>query len=153
MKTRIFLAILSLLVLITVTAGNRPDDAKVLQGTWIPTKAELGGVGMGSDTLKIITLKIDNGKYEVTAETLDKGTYTINPDAKPKALDITGVEGPNAGKKILAIYEFKGDTLRVCYNLGPGPRPTEFQSPAGSAYFLATYKRKPKDVPAPPTTN
>ncbi len=150
MKIRAFLSILLLSTLMTATAGPRPGDSKVIQGTWIPTKAELGGVGMSPDTLKLITLKIDDGKYEVTAEVVDKGTYAINPDAKPKTLDISGVEGPNAGKKILAIYELKGDTLRVCYNLGPGPRPTEFQSPVGSNHFLATYKRKPAADPARP---
>ncbi len=152
MKMRAFLSMLLLSILMTATAGNRPGDTKVIQGAWIPTKAELGGIGMGSDTLKIITLKIDDGKYEVTAEVVDKGTYTMNPDATPKTIDITGVEGPNAGKKILAIYELKGDTLRICYNLGPGPRPTEFQSPVGSTHFLATYKRKKAD-PIPPAAN
>ena len=60
--------------------------------------------------------------------------------AKPKALDITGTEGPNKGKKIPAIYERNGDTLRVCYDLSGKSRPAEFKTTAGTRLFLVDYK-------------
>jgi uncharacterized protein (TIGR03067 family) len=72
----------------------------------------------------------------------DRGTCKLDPSAKPKALDITGTEGPNKGKTILAIYERDGDTLRVCYDLGGKNRPTEFKTTAGSRLFLVEYKRQ-----------
>jgi uncharacterized protein (TIGR03067 family) len=98
---------------------------------------------MGDDVLKSITLKLDAGKYEVTAESVDKGTYAMDPAARPKTIDITGTQGPNAGKKIGAIYELHGDTLRVCYRLGGGgAHPAEFKSMRGTQDFLVTYKRK-----------
>jgi uncharacterized protein (TIGR03067 family) len=40
----------------------------------------------------------------------------VDGAAKPKAMGIVGVEGPNKGKPLLAIYEFKDDTLRICYD-------------------------------------
>ena len=73
---------------------------------------------------------------------LDQGTIKLNASAKPKALDITGTEGPNKGKTIPAIYERKGDTLRVCYDLSGRKRPTEFKTEAGTQLFLVEYKRQ-----------
>ena len=73
-------------------------------------------------------------------EKVDNGTVKLNPSVKPKALDITGTEGPNKGKTILAIYERKGDTLRVCYDLSGKRRPVEFKTTAGTPLFLVEYK-------------
>jgi uncharacterized protein (TIGR03067 family) len=57
-------------------------------------------------------------------------------------MDITGTDGPNKGKTILAIYERDGDTLRVCYDLSGKSRPTEFKTETGTQLFLVTYKRE-----------
>ncbi len=72
----------------------------------------------------------------------DRGTCKRNPSAKPKALDITGTEGPNKGKTILCIYEHDGDTLRVCYDLSGKSRPSEFKTKTGTPLFLVEYKRQ-----------
>jgi len=55
-------------------------------------------------------------------------------------MDITGTEGPNKGKTILAIYERDGDTLRVCYDLSGKSRPSEFKTTEGTRLFLVEYK-------------
>jgi uncharacterized protein (TIGR03067 family) len=141
MKTPFAVSILSLLAL-TALAADNPNDTKNIQGIWLPVQAQLSGKPMKEGVLKIISLKLDNGNYEVTAENVDKGTYTMDPAAKPGTLDITGTEGPNIGKKIPAIYELHGDTLRICYNLAGGARPTAFQSAGGTQQFLVTYRRK-----------
>src|SRR5207249_7127217 len=111
---------------------TKNDDAKAVQGDWKPIKAELGGQPMAEAVLKIISLKLDNGKYEVfVGEEPDRGTYTIDSTSKPKSMTITGTEGPNRGKTFPAIYELDGDTLRICYDLSGAKRPTEFKSLAG----------------------
>ncbi len=64
--------------------------------------------------LKTIKLVIKDDKYTVTVgEKTDQGTLKRDTKAKPMTLDIVGTEGPNKGKTILAIYELKGDTLKV----------------------------------------
>src|ERR1700719_4526956 len=111
-------------------ASDESGDAKNIQGTWLPTKAEIGGKPMGNDFINSTSLKLDDGKYTViVAGAPDKGAYTIDPAQKPKLIDITGTEGRNLGKKIPAIYELRGDTLRICYGLGGSARPAEFKSP------------------------
>jgi uncharacterized protein (TIGR03067 family) len=122
-----------------------PDYQKTLQGDWIPVKAELAGKPMPEAVLKTISLKLVKNEYEVlVAGKPDKGTWTIDPTAKPKGMKITGVKGPNAGKTFPAIYELAGDTLRVCYDLSGKKRPTEFKTKADTKLYLVTYQRKKK---------
>jgi uncharacterized protein (TIGR03067 family) len=142
---------LSLLLAVAVVVGlsspspgdDAKDDAKKIQGTWLPKSGELGGKPFPDEVLKTIKLVIKDDTYTVTVGTEpDKGTCKLDPSAKPKALDITGTDGPNKGKTIPAIYELTDDTLRVCYNLGGKDRPTEFKTKEGTQLFLVTYKRE-----------
>lgn len=114
-----------------------------IQGTWLPSAAELGGKIFPDEVRKTIRLVVKDDRYTVTVGAeVDQGTLKLNPSAQPKALDITGTEGPNKGRTILAIYERDGDTLQVCYDLSGRSRPTEFKTRAGTQLFLVTYKRE-----------
>ena len=123
-------------------AADSPADAKAVQGLWKPVKAELGGQPMPEAVVKSISLKLDHGQYEVfVGDAPDRGTYSLDPAAKPKGMTVTGTDGPNNGKTYPAIYELKGDTLRICYDLSGAKRPTEFKSVAGTKLYLVTYNR------------
>jgi len=137
-----FILILCLALTATIAlAGDSSNDAKAVQGNWSPVTAELSGQPMPDAVLKTISLKLENGKYEVfVGEFPDRGTYTIDPAAR--SMTVTGTEGPNHGKTFPAIYELKGDTLRICYDLSGMKRPTEFKSLAGTKLYLVTYHRK-----------
>ena len=143
MKTHpcIFIAV----ILFTAAARSQDaaDERKLLQGTWLPTAAELSADPLDEATLKTLKLVIEGDKYAVTVgvSPFDKGTIRIDPAAKPKTMDIIGTEGANKGKTFLAIYELNGDTLRICYDLTGKVRPTEFKTKKGELLFLATYKR------------
>ena len=123
-------------------AAEPPGDAKAVQGNWKPVKAELAGQPMTDAVLKSISLKLDNGKYEVfVGGQPDRGTYTLDSATKPKSMTITGTAGPNNGKTYPAIYELEGDTLRICYDLSGAKHPTEFKTLAGTQLYLVTYNR------------
>ncbi|HEV3444544.1 MAG TPA: TIGR03067 domain-containing protein [Gemmataceae bacterium] len=142
MRLKQFLAlVLGLSLSSPAWSGDAKDDT--IDGAWLPSSAELGGKQFPDEVRKTIKLVIKDDKYTVTVGTaVDQGTVKLDPSAKPKALDITGTEGPNKGKKIPAIFERNGDTLRVCYDLSGKSRPTEFKSEAGTQLFLVTYKRE-----------
>jgi uncharacterized protein (TIGR03067 family) len=128
-----------------IAAGDADaaDDAKAIQGTWTPIKAELTGQPMPEAVLKTILLKLDGENYEVSvAGKTDKGTCVQDTTTKPKRLTIKGTEGPNAGKTFLCIYELNGDTLRVCYDLSGMKTPEEFATAKGTPLYLVTYTRK-----------
>jgi uncharacterized protein (TIGR03067 family) len=138
---------LVLAVSLAAFAATETDDVKAVQGSWIPKKAELGSRPMPDEVLKTISLKLDNGKYEVfVGDEPDRGTYTLDATSNPKSMTITGTEGPNNGRTFPAIYELgrddEGDTLRICYDLSGAKRPTEFKSVAKTKLYLVTYSRK-----------
>ena len=119
------------------------DNAQSLDGVWLPTTMEVGGKMFPDELRNTIKLTIDGDSYTVTAgKHIDKGTVKHDSTATPKTMDIVGVEGPNKGKTILAIYEFDGQTLRICYDIGGEARPMEFKTIEGKLLFLATYQRE-----------
>jgi uncharacterized protein (TIGR03067 family) len=127
---------------LTACSAAHRDDANALQGKWKPVQAELAGKPMEDAILKIISLKMDNGKYEVfVGDEPDRGVYTVDPTTMPEAMTITGTEGPNHGRTFPAIFELNGDTLRICYDLSGAKRPTEFKSVEGTKLYLVTYNR------------
>jgi uncharacterized protein (TIGR03067 family) len=137
---------MALALVLSISSVAWCDDAKdedAIQGTWLASTAEFGGQKFPDEVRKSIKLVIKDGKYTVTVgREPDKGTSKMDPSANPKAMDITGTEGPNKGKTMLAIYELKGDTLRVCYDVSGKKRPTEFKTAADTQLFLVTYKRE-----------
>ena len=110
----------------------------MIEGAWIPVVAELGGKTLPEEFLKDTKLVLTAGNYTYIN---DHGAYKLIPSEKLKALDISGKEGPNQGKTLLAIYELTGDTLRICYDLEGKTRPSEFVTKAGTQQLLVSYKR------------
>jgi uncharacterized protein (TIGR03067 family) len=141
---KIFCICLLTVASLAVFAAEDSADFKALQGSWIPIKAELGGNPLPADVLKTITLNLTNQNYEVTitGEQSDYGTWTLDTAAKPKGMTIVATKGPNTGKTFPCIYEIKGDTFRVCYDLSGAKRPTDFKTATGTKLYLVTYNRK-----------
>jgi uncharacterized protein (TIGR03067 family) len=124
-------------------SADGKDGASDTDGTWLAAAAELGGKNIPETELANWKLVLKGADYTFTAgKESDRGTVKRNTSAKPMAMDITGTEGPNKGKTILAIYEVDGDTLKVCYDLSGKARPVEFQTKAETPLFLVTYKRQ-----------
>ena len=116
-----------------------------MEGTWKVEAAEAGGKPVESEDLKEIVVKITGDRYEVKIkDKLDAGTLKLDETQKPKTMDATDTEGADAGKVTKAIYDLSGDTLRVCYVLDGGERPTEMATKEGSPVLMLTYKREKK---------
>lgn len=122
-------------------ASDLPD-AKAIEGSWTPIRAEFGGQPMPEAILKTISLKLADGKYEAMAQGPDYGTYSLDATTTPKSMTVIGTDGPNKGKTFPCIYELNGDTLRICYDLSGTKRPADFKSVTGTKLYLVTYSRK-----------
>ena len=132
---------------LSVFSGDGKKGGENTNGVWVVVSGELGGKKLPEENFKNFTLTLKDGKYIVDADgKIDKGTYKAYLDKKPKALDVTGTEGPNKGKKFLAIFELKGNRMRVCYDLAGKKRPREFATKPDTSLFLVTYKRAKKKV-------
>jgi uncharacterized protein (TIGR03067 family) len=136
---------LAVLFLVAVVPAARADDKaelKALAGAWQVADAEIDGKKV-TETFKALELVIENGNYAVKLNAeADKGTLTVDAGKKPKAMDITGTEGPNRGKTYLCVYELKDDALTVCYSLDFKTRPTDLKTAEKSNRMLIVYKRK-----------
>lgn len=125
------------------SVGTAQDDGKSMDGVWLPVEAEFAGEMFPDKVLKTLKLTMKDGKYTVNVgDAVDKGDVKLDQAAKPKSMVITGTDGPSKGKTILAIYEWNGDSLRVCYDLEGINRPTAFKTEKDSKLFLVTYKRE-----------
>lgn len=114
----------------------------MLDGTWIPVTAELGGQLLSEDILKTMRLFLIGNKYVAKVGVVtDQGLVKIDLKKKPNAMDIIGTGGPNEGRTIQAIYELNDDELTVCYALDGHTRPVEFKTRVDSQHYLVTYKR------------
>lgn len=106
-------------------------------------RAELNGENSPELLALGVDLELTGDTYVVRFgdEIADQGTFRHDESGPPARLTITGTVGPNAGLSIPCIYQLVGDRLRVCYGMD-GEQPTAFASAAGSAHYLATYRRK-----------
>jgi len=127
-------------------------DLATLKGSWeIVGKEYMGQKATKEEVEKLkgeMVIK-DNSVTQWADEAGEKiivsqSTWKLDPKAKPKALDLTYTSGELKGTTVLAIYEVKGDTLRVCYAMQDEKRPTEFAGKADAKAFLLIYKRMKK---------
>lgn len=99
-------------------------DLAILQGTWT------GAVGNGGATAILqvrgrsarFVLQNAEGRQLLATD----GRVELDESATPKAMD--WVPDEDRGPRVLSIYEFDGEALRICIALGRGdvPRPDAF---------------------------
>jgi len=132
---------IALLSLSSAMGGDAAKDQKSLQGKWL-------GIIKGRDNVE---LTFSGNKWSLISKEKDdhhfKGTFTLDPKAKPNAIDMKITAGGSeagkfVGKTVLAIYELSGDTLRwAASDPGREDRPTEFSN-EGKALFVEFKRAK-----------
>lgn len=140
-RTSAILAISALIPLWLGLSVSTGDDAATIQGTWRIVRAEIGGEPFPVEAFNNLRLVLKDGKYELG---IDEGAYKLLDAKGNKGIDVIGEKGPNEGKTIPAIYELKGDSMKICYDLSGKTRPEKFETEKGTRQFLATYERVPK---------
>jgi uncharacterized protein (TIGR03067 family) len=140
-----------LATLLLLLAADAPvvdkEELKNLQGKWIVTVHEHGGVKLPAKELAKLSVEVDEGR--VTAKEsgeLREGTTIIglDPKAKPATLDLKVATGDDAGKVVKAIWKRSGKTLTVCYAEPGKDRPKEFEAKKDSGHTLMVLEKAPK---------
>lgn len=147
------LAMATLLAVFTfslVAVGQDQQDTpkkeiEKFQGTWVITSWVRDGKADKSHEGGKVTFKGRNFERTSAKETV-KGTIKPNPKTKPKELETTLTEGPDKGKTLAGIYEFEGETLKICYAGPDKDRPKDFTSKPESGHFLLVFKRDKAEV-------
>jgi uncharacterized protein (TIGR03067 family) len=116
-----------------------------LDGAWLPVAAYICGEVLPVVELRIARLLLGDGGYQILdhqQRVVDRGEFRLDPHALPQAMDIVGIEGPNAGRTLLAIYELSNDLLSICYDMeGGAERPRSMQPEGEQILLLITYAR------------
>ena len=104
------------------------SDKEALQGTWVGVAGARDGRELSNEEhwkLVFEENKVIFRGREGSPE--NEGTYTIDPDKKPREIDLT------FGSKVLTgIYELKGDTLKTLWRENDRPGlPMDFDSQHG----------------------
>jgi uncharacterized protein (TIGR03067 family) len=129
-------------VLLLIAAGDPvPEGLKKFQGSWKLKSLLVDGKMIPAEALKNTTLSIKGEKYTFTnGDMKSGGIYKVDITKKPHTLDIVIMEGPDKGKTLPAIYEFKGDGLKICLSL-KGKRPEKFASEPESGVVLESWMK------------
>ena len=118
-----------------------PQTQLMFSGIWFPHSAEFAG---NEIPLHGTRLTIEGDRYGIeTPDGKDAGTLVFNTAVVPHQIDIIGTDGPNSGRTILAIGRREADQLTICYDVGGGPRPSEFTAPEASTRLLVVYRPSP----------
>jgi uncharacterized protein (TIGR03067 family) len=146
MRTNLVAGVVACLVAVGVAlAGDAAAERKKLEGSWKAVSGQQGGKELSKEQLVSLEFKGDNlvlhgKKYE----------FTLDPDKKPKEIDVKGgfnVKGesdPKAKGVKKGIYDLKDDTLTLCLTPPNRPRPTKFESPKGDDTLVFVLKRDKK---------
>jgi uncharacterized protein (TIGR03067 family) len=119
------------------------QELERFEGSWRFDSIKAEGKAVPIESFKGIRLVLKGDRFTmVEPQATSGGSYTVDPSARPKSIDVTFTEGPEKGKSAYGIYELEGDTYTVCIGLTGKPRPTEFASRPGSGHVLEVLKRE-----------
>jgi uncharacterized protein (TIGR03067 family) len=117
---------------IPIADASAKDLAK-MQGDWMVVSITSDGRKLSDDEAQTLFRTVTGNKYTIFNfnKPISKGTFKIDATKTPKTIDSTPA-GAAKSPPMLGIYEFEGDTLKIC-NASPGlPRPTSFDAKEGS---------------------
>jgi uncharacterized protein (TIGR03067 family) len=122
-------------------------DLQAFKGTWRLISKEVDGKKFSEEEIQDVIATNDGaGKVSVRHgdKVFNEGTVKLDPTKKPRAIDVTFIEGERKGQMVLGIYEIEDDAFRVCVARPGDERPAEFSAKAGSGRTLITYRREKK---------
>jgi len=151
MKTRALtlLAVGYLLLAGTSLIADDKDkkDPEALQGSWKVESFKQDGNAAPEDFAKEIKFTIKDKKYTITVKGKEEetGTLKLDPEKKPKTIDLDIMSGNDKGKKQPGIYSLTGDKFTLCLaHPGATDRPTKLESTEDSKTVLIVMKREKK---------
>ena len=138
---RIAAALCAIALASPLSAQKPPAAAAALQGTWIFQSINSQSAPEGSPEM---TLTFSGANYQQAAggQVNERGTFKVATAKKPMTIDLTIVEGDDAGKTQLGIFEVSGDTLRANFGrAGATTRPTDMTVKAETLLLVAKKKK------------
>ena len=118
------------------------DHLAELQGKWRVIGLEVEGKTIPQEQIASSSITITGTRFMATGPgSLYEGEMTIDAAALPRRLSVAMEKGPEL-RTNHAIYEIKGDTLRICLNVNGEPAPRAFATRPGEPVALETLVRE-----------
>jgi uncharacterized protein (TIGR03067 family) len=143
---RLISAICGALIFATglVFGAAQPAAQGALEGNWTATKAERDG--KAADDVVGHRLAFAGSRFQIQSKDgklIYAGTFSVQANAKPAAIDFVQTEGIAKGQTWKGIFALSGDTLTIIDNaVNPDrDRPQAFATTSGSGYVLITFQR------------
>ncbi len=132
-------------------AAEAPDndatkkDLDRMQGDWVVVSMVRDGRKIPDEDARahFRTVKGDQYTSFHSGKLLGKGTFTLDATRTPRTIDVFPDGGPK-DKPIKGIYEFNGETQKICLAGPDMERPTKFESTEGSQITVTVSKRQKK---------
>lgn len=140
-----YLFVFFLFMGVFTAAWGAATEKGSLEGTWIAKTMEKDGKKAPEEAVKRMSYRFAGDKLFVKGnfenDRVDECSFVLDGSREPKQLDFTP---PKAKKAILAIYERKGDALKICmrHSSSDKGRPTEFKTTPDSALILIVFTLK-----------
>lgn len=113
-----------------------------LEGKWafesLQPSATIAALGTIHDSR--LTLR-GNRFVSVNGRGTYHGTYSIDAEAEPRAIDLTFTDGPEAGHTLRGRYALDGQVYRARFASPDAPRPDRLDRPAGPGHVDSVMKR------------
>ncbi|MEO5958026.1 MAG: TIGR03067 domain-containing protein [Opitutaceae bacterium] len=118
------------------------EQLRALEGQWEFARLEVDGSAMPAGALATSRILIDGDRFRTDSPgAIYEGTFNIDVETQPHAIDIEFIAGPEAGNWNYGIFRLEGDQLEICLDLNGKPRPPEFRTSPGSGRAYETLKR------------
>ncbi len=118
----------------------------LLTGSWVPVAADVSGQVLDVDKLRVARLSFDAEGYAIMdrdGNVLDTGTWQLGTLGNPCSIDLIGHAGPNAGRRVLAIFALDGDRLCLGYDMERNQRPSGWRCEPDQLLLSITLLRQP----------
>jgi uncharacterized protein (TIGR03067 family) len=119
-------------------------DRQQMQGEWKPAVLEVFGQRVPAQHIAEWKMVVSGDRltgYDGD-KVLDQARFLLDPNRKPRAIQIVYDVGPSKGVSMRGIYEIDGDTLRICVSERGQENPREFLTREDSDLTLVVLRRK-----------
>ena len=123
---------------------------RLLEGSWVPVAADVSGQVLEVRELRVARLSFEGERYSIvdrSGEIVDAGTWQLGALGSPRAIDLLGSQGPNAGRCVLAIVALDGDRLCLGYDMERDQRPSGWRCEPDQLLLSITLVRAEHPTP------
>lgn len=119
------------------------EELQRFQGTWQIDSWEEGGkkLAAAEREKRAVFFGANVFVFRRDGKLHQAGAATITPGKSPRTINFAVKEGEGKDSSFHGIYEFEGDTLRICFDPLGQERPEDFKPDAKAGFTLIALKR------------